>query len=388
MLLEPGLHPGHHAPNARPNRGWLRPRNAIRILFVTDSIREPLTGVGRVAVTLMRDLCDLGAELVGVDHQANPLAESICGSVAVLPCHGGILQMGRWHLTLLRRIADLGIAHDVLFDPTGYPNAWGHHPHQAVLVHDLSMFEPGLYRRGKRSWFQWFYRRALAKAQLCVCVSEHTRGQLVARFDLPAERCVVVPNSIDPSFAEPPTGAAHPQMPETPFLLVVGTIERRKNLRRVLEAFGATDLAQRLVLAGRPGNGSEELITQATALGDRVLILRDVGDQQLRHLYRAADGLVFASSEEGFGLPILEAMQSDTPVLTSNVSAMPEVAGDAALLVDPTDTAAIGAAMTRLVTDQELRRRLIERGRMRLPVFDSSRNARLLLRHLEQVARQ
>ncbi len=310
------------------------------------------------------------------------MAESACGEVVVLPCRGSILQMGRWHLSLMQRIPSLQIQHDVLFDPTGYPNAWGSHPFEAILVHDLSMFEPGLYRPGKRTWFQWLYKRALHKARLCICVSEHTRGQLLDRFDLPPERCVVVPNSLDKTFALAPEGNPHPGNPSGPYLLVVGTIETRKNLQRVLAAFAATDLPHQLVLAGRPGSGSEKLIAQAKALGKRVIILHDLDDRQLRHLYRGAAGLVFASSEEGFGLPILEAMQSGIPVLTSQVSAMPEIAGDAALLVDPTNITAIRDGMVKLATDQELSGTLVAKGRLRLPEFESQRNAERLLGHL------
>ena len=80
----------------------------VRILFVSDSIREPLTGVGRVALTVMREFADLGVELIGLDHQQNEAARSICGDVRILPCYGRAARMGRWHLTLLRRIPSLG----------------------------------------------------------------------------------------------------------------------------------------------------------------------------------------------------------------------------------------------------------------------------------------
>jgi len=355
---------------------------AIQILFVTDAIREPLTGVGRVALTLLRDFCELGIQVTALDHQENPVAEAVCGRLVVLPCGGQSLRMGRWHLTLLRRIRGLGITHDVLFDPTGYPNAWGSHPCQVVLVHDLSMFEPGLYRPGKRTWFRLFYGQALRKAQLCICVSEHTRGRLLERFGLRPERCVVAPNSLDKSFAEPPPGAPHPATPSQPYLLTVGTIETRKNLQRVLRAFDSAAVGHQLVLAGRPGSGSGPLLAQARAMGDRVLVLHDLDDRQLRHLYRGASGLVFASSEEGFGLPILEAMQSGIPVLTSNVSAMPEVAGDAALLVDPSDTDAIRAGIEKLATEQQFTQCLVAKGRERVRAFDSLSSATRILEHL------
>lgn len=342
-----------------------------------------MTGVGRVAMTLMRDLVALGADVIALDHEDNPVARELCGDCRVLPSRGSFLRMGRWHLDLLRRIPSLGVDHDVLFDPTGYPNAFGDHPRQAVLVHDLSMFERHLYRRGKRTWFRLFYRRALRKAQLRVCVSEHTRQELLRHFDLPAEGCVVVPNSIDPEFAQPPQGQPHRGMPADPFLLAVGTIERRKNTDRLLDAFAAAGLPHRLVLAGRPGAGSDALLAKVASLEGRVVILTGTSDDELRHLYRAASALVFPSLDEGFGLPILEAMQSDLPVLTSNVSAMPEVAGDAALLVDPIDIEAIRDGIRRIATDDDLRRDLVSRGRRNLTRFDARTNAKTLLAHLQ-----
>ncbi len=81
----------------------------IRILFVSDSIREPVTGIGRVAMTWLRELVNLGVEVIAIDSEENPTAHSICGDVRVLPCNGSFMRMGRWHLTLLRRIQGLGI---------------------------------------------------------------------------------------------------------------------------------------------------------------------------------------------------------------------------------------------------------------------------------------
>ncbi len=334
-------------------------------------------------MTLMRELVALGVEVIALDHEDNPVARELCGACRVLPSRGSVMRMGRWHLDLVRRIPTLGVDHDVLFDPTGYPNAFGDHPRQAVLVHDLSMFERSLYRRGKRTWFRLFYGRALRKAQLRICVSEHTRRELLTRFDLPAEGCVVVPNSIDPEFAQTPPGQPPAAMPDGPFLLTVGTIERRKNTDRLLAAFAAADLPHRLVLAGRPGAGSAALLARAATLGDRVAILTGVSDPELRHLYQRATALVFPSLNEGFGLPILEAMQCDLPVLTSNVAAMPEVAGDAALLAEPTDVAAIRNGMRRIANDEDLRRDLVARGRQNLLRFDARRNAQTLLARLQ-----
>ena len=354
---------------------------ALRLLFVSDSIREPLTGVGRTALTWMGELVDLGAQITALDHEPNPIAESVCGKCVVLPHRGRWLRTARWHLSLLRRVARLGVEHDVLFDPTGYPNTWGHHTRQAVVAHDLSMFSRSHYRRGKRLWFLLFYGSALRKAQLCVCVSEYTRQGLLERFSLPPDRCVVVPNGVDPAFvrglAQTTTAGA-----AQPYFLVVGTIENRKNTGRLLAAFASAQVPHRLVLAGRPGHGGRRILAQAAALGERVLVRGDADDAELFGLYKGATALLFPSLEEGFGLPILEAMQAGIPVLTSTVSAMPEVSGSAALLVDPLDVDAIRTAIERLANDASLRKDLVERGAVRVAEFDIRLNAEALLDHL------
>jgi glycosyltransferase involved in cell wall biosynthesis len=154
-----------------------------------------------------------------------------------------------------------------------------------------------------------------------------------------------------------------------PFLLAVGTLEPRKNLRRLLGAFAdaAEELADHhLVVAGPVGWGPALRPTYDPV---RVKLAGPVDDATLHGLYAAADGLAYPSLYEGFGLPVLEAMAHGTPVLTSDRSSLPEVAGEAALLVDPTDQAAIAAGLLRLVGDQALRARLAAAGPRRAARF-------------------
>jgi len=358
----------------------------LRILFVSDAIRATRTGTGRIAETWLRELHALGAEVIPLDREPNPIAERIAGRCEVLPTRGALLRTARWHFDLLRRVPTLGVEHDVLFDPSAYPNVRGEHPRQAVLVHDLSMLQPGLYRRGKRAWFRAFYGRALRRARLKVCVSEHTRRALIERFALPADECVVVPNAIDPAFPTAPARRPR-ELPDGPFLLAVGAIERRKNVGRLLAAFMATDLPHRLVFVGRPGADVGDLPARLRAASPRVVWLQATDDDELRWCYRNAGALLFPSLEEGFGLPILEAMQSDLPVLTSNVTAMPEVAADAALLVDPRNVEALRDGIVRVATDEALAAELRARGRRRSAQFAPRDHARALLGHLTALAR-
>lgn len=164
------------------------------------------------------------------------------------------------------------------------------------------------------------------------------------------------------------------------FLLFVGAITRRKNIRRLLAAFREVSKARDvvLILAGRPGYGAAEELAPIGELGlkDRVRLLGYVAEADLPALYSSAKLFLFPSLYEGFGIPVLEAMACGTPVVTSDCSSLPEVAGGAALLVDPSDIHAIAEAALRLLDDEPLRQDLAARGIERAKQFSWMRTAR------------
>jgi glycosyltransferase involved in cell wall biosynthesis len=164
-----------------------------------------------------------------------------------------------------------------------------------------------------------------------------------------------------------------------PYVLFVGTVEPRKNLPRVVDAFariGRPDVE--LVLVG-PTGWNEDVAPAVAALGARARALGFVPRHDLAPLYAGAAAFVYPSLREGFGLPVLEAMAQGTPVVTSAATSTAEVAGDAALLVDPFDVDAIAAAIDRALTDGEVARRLRDAGRARAAEFPWSRTAEMTL---------
>jgi alpha-1,3-rhamnosyl/mannosyltransferase len=171
-------------------------------------------------------------------------------------------------------------------------------------------------------------------------------------------------------------------------VLAVGTLEPRKNLPRLIAAWTRLPeelrSAHALALVGPRGWDDEEVLAAARAAGVR--LLGRVGDAQLHALYANATAFAYPSLYEGFGLPVLEAMAAGAPVLTSLSSSLPEVAGDAALLVDPRDTAAIAAGLERLLRDAGLRERLRVAGRARAAAFSWERTARETHALLAQLA--
>jgi alpha-1,3-rhamnosyl/mannosyltransferase len=247
----------------------------------------------------------------------------------------------------------------------------------ATILDVLPISNPEWFGR----WMGWRLRRWLrqtaSRAHYVLAISEYTRFQLHARLSIPLERCSVTPLAAAPAPPLTPVQAAAP-----PYLLTVGTLEPRKNLKSVLRAYQQVKLADPatppLWIVGGGGWGNvrvEELVAQL-GLAAAVRVLSYVDDARLAELYRDARALIYPSLAEGFGLPPLEAMQAGCPVITSNTSALPEVVGEAALLVDPLDEAALAQAIRAVCTDSALSARLRAQGMARAALFSWGRCAR------------
>jgi glycosyltransferase involved in cell wall biosynthesis len=232
-------------------------------------------------------------------------------------------------------------------------------------------------------------RRSCRAADQIITVSDFTRQDVIEHYGIPERKVTTVHLGVDEAFGvvdDPPAVEAMEQRLgiQRPFLLSLGLVPR-KNVERLVEAYARFSRREEiaLVLAGHPGGPwVEQLRRRISELGLERLV-RMPGAPSLPDLvllYNAALGFVFPSLCEGFGIPVLEAMACGAPVITSNLSALPEIVGEAALLVDPHDTESITAAMERLADDAELRRGLTEAGQKRAAHFSWERMARGLLR--------
>lgn len=235
---------------------------------------------------------------------------------------------------------------------------------------------------------RWYLNLALPlycrRATHIIAISECTRRDLMAAYDLPPGRITVVHEAADPRFhSQPPEAVdavrARYGLPER-YILFVGTVEPRKNLTRLLEAFEAvhsTGLTDGLVIVGRRGwlYGDFFARLERSPVREAVRFPGYVPDEYLPAIYAGAQALAFPSLYEGFGLPALEAMACGTPVACSDASALPEVAGEAALYFDPRNVASIIDALRGLLDDADLRADLEERGLRRAAKFSWSRVA-------------
>jgi glycosyltransferase involved in cell wall biosynthesis len=243
---------------------------------------------------------------------------------------------------------------------------------QVVTVHDLTVVTHAEWHEPSKVWyFRRAMRHAVAAAERVVCVSAATARDATRHLGVPPERIDVTPLGTD--LAPAPEAAVHDLRDRLgltgPYLLGLGTLEPRKDLPTLVRAFAALagELPHTLVLAGLAGWGSGALAEAVAASGvaDRVLLPGYVPEADKAALFTGADLFVYPSRYEGFGLPVLEAMACGVPVLTTTGGSLPEVAGDAALLVDPGEPDLLAGAMARLLGDPAARARLARRGRAR-----------------------
>ncbi len=237
------------------------------------------------------------------------------------------------------------------------------YPRTISTFHDLFVMTGDYSTPEFRSRFTTQARLAAERSDLIIAVSQFTADQVHNLLKVERNRIRVVHHGCD---AQPVSRVAREQ-----FILFVGAIQKRKNVGALVRAFEQTALGWRLVLAGSLGYGAEEIIAQIDRSPRRedIEITGYVPRAALNDLYSRAGIFAFPSLDEGFGIPVLEAMARGIPVLTSDGSALREVAGDAAVLVDPRDLESITAGLHRLTADRELREQLGEKGRGRSAGF-------------------
>jgi glycosyltransferase involved in cell wall biosynthesis len=229
---------------------------------------------------------------------------------------------------------------------------------------------------------------AAHRSSRVMTVSEASKRDILEYFHVPETKIDVIPNAIDERFGETPAPEDVERVRERyqlneRFVLYAGNIKPHKNIERLIEAFyelreqqGFEDVKLLIIGDEISKYASLRRSVHRHKLHKHVRFFGFVSDSTLAILYRLASVFVFPSLYEGFGLPPLEAMSSGTPVITSNVSSLPEVVGDAALLIDPYDPHAIADAMRRLLTDDALREDLREKGRARARHFSWERSIR------------
>lgn len=281
---------------------------------------------------------------------------------------------------LLRRDG-IDVAHGVA---NVLPIAWS--GPSVVTIHDLSfLLEPGTFPRSNRAYLAWMVALATRRADRIIAVSESTRRDVIRLLGAPPEKVERVYEAADARYQPRQENelAAFRQAHrlEAPFILFLGTVEPRKNVVRLIDAYA--ELRRRgctnwpLVIAGgvRPGNEGVRGHAIAAGLGDVVRFVGFIPEMEKPLWYNCACLFVYPSLYEGFGIPVLEALACGTPVVASDRSSIPEVVGEAGVLVDPTEVLSIAEGMQRVLEDSRLRERLRSAGPPQASKFNWRRAA-------------
>jgi len=355
--------------------------------------RHKQRGTGKIAEMLLRNLPDVapGHEFHVLLDRSKPVEPFLFGSRYRRVVHAvpALFSLGDaiadTHLYLPFTLN--GVRADVFhfFAHVDVP-AVHVHPNTVVTVLDLiPLALPDLYRPERNVFYiayQRLLKRTVRRARAVMTISEHSKKDILKWFGIPDENVHSVPLGVDSIFrkTEDPLRLGYIREKygiRRPFVFYVGGIDPRKNVPRLVRAYGEfarqTGGRYDFVIAGGIRNEAEfpdlETCIRENGLGDRIRLTGYVPLEDLPLLYSSAEMFVFPSLYEGFGLPVLEAMACGTPVVSSDASCMPEVVGDAGLLVDPLRVNGLAEAMVALVRHPDLKKRLVERGIRRAKQF-------------------
>jgi glycosyltransferase involved in cell wall biosynthesis len=286
---------------------------------------------------------------------------------------------------------------DVFLSTNSYLTAWMLKIPTAVVVYDLVAFLPGAHAQARAARIERAtIRPAIRRARRLLCISSATELDLRTRFPSAADKTSVIHLAADERFAERhsaetlATTARRYGVEPHAYVLAAGTLEPRKNLVRLIRAHAALTpglrAANPLLIVGPRGWEEEEILAVAGEHSAHLRLTGHVPDADLAALYAGCSTFCYPSLYEGFGLPVLEAMAAGAPVITSDVSSLPEVAGEAAAYVDPLDDDSIRRALERLLRSPEERTALSARGRERAAAFGWDRTAEAVAGELERLS--
>lgn len=262
------------------------------------------------------------------------------------------------------------------------------------VIHDLNFFEfPEFIPWHVRQYYYRFFPRYVHKAHRIATVSEFSGNDIVNRFQYPRERIDIVYNGASAAFRplspEEQQAVRHQFARGCPYFLFVGLIHPRKNLTNLIRAYDRFKQARsstvKLLIVGsrKWWTGDMQEALESSGAQQDIIFTGRVPDESLSRIMAAALALVYVSHFEGFGIPLLEAMQCDTPVITAAVTALPEIGGDAVLYTDPNNVDSIASAMLAVYDDPDLRKELLVKARIRRDKYSWKKTAQLLWQSVE-----
>lgn len=367
-----------------------------KILIDAVSLLSPLTGIGRYTYEISCRLQKLSIdkyeiffnygyhskELYGLSNNqsiAEQKAKKLQAFIKKIPF---LKKISRYIYAYMARFYQT--TYDLYFQPSFIPNLNIKAKKVLCTIHDFSfMLQPHWHPKERIEYFNENFD-LVKKADHIITGSNFTKQEIIDYMQIPEDKISVIYHGVDPELYKP-----YPQnelqetkakfsLPQN-FLLFVGSIEPRKNLLTLLKAYNLLVKEEKdklpLILVGFKGWENQEIMQEIEKNRDYIRYLGYVTDNQLAHIYNLATMFVYPSLYEGFGLPPLEAMACGTPVIVSNVASLPEVCGDAALYVEPTDSSDIKNKILAIAKDENLREELSQKSKAQAALFSWDKSA-------------
>jgi len=351
-------------------------------------------GIGYYAQNLINELINMDLEytLTFLEEQGLPVDPLVSGKSFIL--HKPLISRmpkiieAQWSLPINIPRKSFEMVHFLSHEDASFLSPC---PYVVSVMDAITLAVRDLYKPWQRLKYQAVYyiaKRIIKNAEMVIAISEHTKKDIMKYYGIPSENICVVPLAAEQRFFQEWLSndvinlRARYELPET-FILYVGGIDPRKNLVILFKAMKALlesgSYCPTLAFAGRISNQREypEMMKTIRSLGIEHLIkfLGYVPDEDLPLLFQASRAFVYPSRYEGFGLPVLQAMASGTPVLTTKLSSIPEVAGNAAVYINPDDPALLAQAINAILTNKEMRSSLIASGKKQAAMFSWKRTA-------------
>lgn len=372
-------------------------RIAVNARFL---LKGKLEGIGWFTYEVLRELVQMRPNDEFIFFFDRPYDESFVFAANIKPV---VLQPPARHPLLFIAWFEWSVTRalkhykaDIFFSPDNFCSLRTEVP-TLLVIHDLAYVHfPEQVSRGVLAYYRYFMPRFLQKANHIITVSEYTKQDILANFNIPNHKISVACNGVRPTFQpleDFKKQAIRDQYADSKgYFFYVGAVHPRKNIPRLIAAFdqfkSKTNSDIQLLIAGRFSwkTGEVKNAYEATQSQEDIQFLGYVSDEELPKLVGASTALTYVSLFEGFGVPLLEAMHCDVPILTSNVSSMPEVVGEAGVLVNPESVGEIADAMQQLTDNQALRDQLVHNARSQREAFSWKIAAEVVAKGLEKIA--
>lgn len=335
----------------------------MKIGIISDSIREKATGIGFYTKDLVTEILRLNNSLdyTFIDYISTTYNDK---HLTQINNPFKYFKTYLWHNWLPLRSRQIEV--DYIFNFSAVPHLFPFKQKEIFFVYDISWYlYPEYHPKSRVLFYNLFFKHSLKHANKIVVDSVSTKNDLVTKFSIDKQKIFV----IYPSYKDTtPTLKITKFNINYPYLLYIGTLEPRKNIQLILNAFVTLQknktIPHKLILCGKKGWLYDDIFKtiKNNHLEDEVIYLGYITNEEKKWLFQHSDVFIYPSFYEGFGIPVIEAMANGCPVITSNVSSLPEVVGQAGIQINPFSKEQLTQSIEKVLTDSKLRRSMIEKG--------------------------